>query len=173
VCPSLLKQSVLSPKVPVLQQLVLYLDVSVQQQPVLSRRWPTAACAAPGLSVSESQCCTETCLSTSAFVCSEMSVDWSLSCTYACPSTKALCCTWTCLSSRACANLCMSVYQSFVLAPGRVCLQEPVPLCLSVNKSFELHLDVPAYNSPVYAAPGGAQFTKMFQLFRLVSKQVC
>jgi hypothetical protein len=52
-------------------------------------------------------------------------------------------------------HLCISVYQSFVLH-----------LCLSaVYKSSVLHLDVFAYMSPVYAIPGGTQFTNFFVCF--------
>ncbi len=94
-----------------------------------ARRWPTAACGAPRLSVYKSQCCTKTCLSTRTFVCTggvcqiyrasaalmrvclqellcapEVSIDYiELVLHYSCPSIRALCCTWKCLSSRACA----------------------------------------------------------------------
>jgi hypothetical protein len=49
-------------------------------------------------------------------------------------------------------HLCISVYQSFVL---HLCLYE-------VYKSSVLHLDMFAYMSPVYAIPGGTQFTNFF-----------
>ncbi len=52
-----------------------------------ARRWPTAAWGTPELPVFKSQCCTESCLSTRAFVC-----------------------TWV-----VCWHLCVSVYKSFVL----------------------------------------------------------
>jgi hypothetical protein len=91
-----------------------------------ARRWPTAACGAPGLSVYKSQCCTETCLPTGAFVCTwgvcrlhtvkpvlhlfvsvykifvlhlKVSVFKSLWCICAFLSTRALFCTCACLQS--------------------------------------------------------------------------
>ncbi len=46
-------------------------------------------------------------------------------------------------------HLNVSVYKQLFVAPGRVCLQEPVHVCVSVYKSFMLHFDVPVYNSLV------------------------
>ncbi len=134
---STVQQSVLSPEVSVLQQLVLHLyPIPVQEQPVLCQKmaysslwctW-TVCLQEPVLhrdvSVYKSFCVHLRCLS-------------SLCCTYSCPSIRALCCTWKCLSSRACAafvhfclpELCSAPVlvcslQEFCTAPGRVCLQE-------------------------------------------------
>jgi hypothetical protein len=45
-------------------------------------------------------------------------------------------------------------------------------MCVSVYKSFELHLDVSAYKSPAHAVPVGVH-KKFFLLLRFVSKQIC
>ena len=105
---STVQQSVLSPEVSVLQQLVFHLDVSVQQQPVLCQKmaysslwctW-TVCLQKPALhrdvSVYKSFCVHLRCLSNI----------WSLCCTYACLSTRAFVCTWGVFRLyRACAAL--------------------------------------------------------------------
>ncbi len=135
---STVQQSVLSPEVSVLHQPGSVCPASACALPV--RICSTAACAvpedglqhaacgAPGLSVYESQCCTETCLSTRAFVCTwgvyqiygacaalmrvclqellcapEVSVDYIEPVLHLFLSVYNLCITWKCLSSRACA----------------------------------------------------------------------
>ena len=127
-----------------------------------ARRWPTAACGAPGLSVYKSQCCTETCLSTRAFVCTwgvcrlciepvlhlrvsvykrsvlhlEVSVFKSMCCSCACLSTRALCCTCACVSTRV---LCCT----WTCLPTRVVEEHSLQhLLVSVSVFFETGLFV-------------------------------
>ncbi len=140
---STVQQSVLSPEVSVLQQLVFHLDVSVQQQPVLCQKmaysslwctW-TACLQEPVLhrdvSVYKSFCVHLRCLSNTIYgacavlmsVClqellcaPEVSVDYKEPVLHLFLSVyKSFVSTWKCLSSRALLHLCISVYQSFVL----------------------------------------------------------
>jgi hypothetical protein len=103
-----------------------------------ARRWPTAVCGAPGLSVYQSQCCTETCLPTRAFVCTQGVCRLYRAVLHLCVSVyksfvlhlkvsvfKSQFCTCACLlSTRACAAPVLICLQEFCAAPGRVCLQE-------------------------------------------------
>jgi hypothetical protein len=132
------QQSVLSPEVSGLQQLVLHLDLSVQQLLVLCQEVHgllqlglsvyksmhaapdvcvnQSFCAAPGVPVYKSLWCAYACPSTGAFVPDrDVFVFNSMFCTCACMSTRTVGCTCVpvlCLWTRACA------------APVRVCLHE-------------------------------------------------
>jgi hypothetical protein len=113
VCVSVLQLSTLSLEVSGCSCL-FYLDVFVQQQPVLCQDVYglqqlllhlyclfTRACAAPGV-------CLQELLRCNWCVCLQK---LCVAPRYDCLNARALCCTWTCLSTRACA------------APMRVCLQ--------------------------------------------------
>ncbi len=124
-----------------LQQLVLRLEVSVQQQPVLCQEvyclrqlvlhmdclsiWtclPTRILCALVVSVYKSLCCTYACPSTRAFVLRlDVSSFKNLCCTCVCLSTRALGYTRRCLSTRDCAAP-VRVCKSLCAAPGWTCL---------------------------------------------------
>jgi hypothetical protein len=118
--------------------LVLHLDVSFHQQPVLCQE-------VYGL---QQLLLHLDCLAT-----------WSCAATGRICLQELLCCTWTCLSTvqEPVLLLCVSVYKSFCATPGRVCLQEHVLhlwVCMSVYKSFALHLDVSTYKSLAHGPQG-------------------
>jgi hypothetical protein len=135
---SVLQQSVLSSEVSGLQLLVLHLDVFVQEMPV--------SCQARGVWPTEA--CTAP----------ELSVYQSLCCPWSWTSlsTRAFVLHMTCLSTRAGA------------APGRVCLLEPVlHLCVSVYKSFVVHLYMSAYKSLAHTVAENVRLQFCLDLFWL------
>ncbi len=124
---------------------MLRLDVSVVYTRVFVCAW--------GVCLRESIYCTCACPSKRDFVLHlDVSVFQSLCCTSECLSTRALCSIWS------------------------VCPQEHVlHLCVSINNSFVLYLDVSAYKSLAHAVPVVAHcivyikiFFGLFRLFRHV-----
>ncbi len=126
---------------------------------VRGRVWSTAACAAPG-----HVCSTAACVPLDVSVLQQSVCPWTRG--RVCGSSTAICTPgdiWPPPQPTAAfAALGPSLYKSPVLhlharlqelcaAPERVCLQEPaLHLCVSVYKSFVLHVDM---STRVYAAP--------------------
>ncbi len=176
-----LDKSVLQPELPldvsVLQQPMLPLDISVLKQPVLPGRvFSTAAYAASGRICSKAACaaskrvCPTAPWAASTCVCSSvpqhtvLNLNVFVLASLFCLSSCLLSC---CMAAFAVLGL---VWSTAVCTWAHLCLCLYCPRrCLSCSSLCFTWTYL--YMSPVYAIPGGTQFTNFFCLFWFFSKQ--